>query len=381
MPAHHSPEAYAYRSDNLKNLYGIENVPGDTALREGLDGVEPAQLQRQFAPLIEVLHKEGILKSREMLGGYVLIAVDGTQHFCSGQKDCPHCMVKTHRGEGNLYYHQLLAGVQVHPEQKTVFPIASEAIVRQDGAEKNDCEINAAKRLLPLIGQMLPEEKLLLTFDALYANGPLIKLLHEYSMNYIIVIKEGDVCIQVEQIRQRGELKEYSWRKDKSAHTVRFANDLVLNGKYRDIKVNYMEYEETEPAKGKMLYRNSWITDIIITEGNAAEVAASGRARWKMENETFNTLKNQGYHLEHNYGHGKKNLTTNFALLTMLAFFVDQIAQHQDDAFQKAMKCFKTKRAFWQRVREINNLLPVKSMNAIYRYISGEISYDFPRLE
>ena len=139
-------EAYAYRSDNLKNLYGIENVPGDTALREGLDGVEPAQLQRQFAPLIEVLHKEGILKSREMLGGYVLIAVDGTQHFCSGQKDCPHCMVKTHRGEGNLYYHQLLAGVQVHPEQKTVFPIASEAIVRQDGAEKNDCEINAAKR-------------------------------------------------------------------------------------------------------------------------------------------------------------------------------------------------------------------------------------------
>ena len=142
-----------------------------------------------------------------------------------------------------------------------------------------------------------------------------------------------------------------------------------------------MEYEETEPAKGKMLYRNSWITDIIITEGNAAEVAASGRARWKVENETFNTLKNQGYHLEHNYGHGKKNLTTNFALLTMLAFFVDQIAQHQDDAFQKAMKCFKTKRAFWQRVREINNLLPVKSMNAMYRYISGEISYDFPRLE
>ena len=52
-----------------------------------------------------------------------------------------------------------------------------------------------------------------------------------------------------------------------------------------------------------------------------------GRARWKIENETFNTLKNLGYNFEHNYGHGKKYLSTVFGLLMMLAFLLDQIQE------------------------------------------------------
>jgi len=105
------------------------------------------------------------------------------------------------------------------------------------------------------------------------------------------------------------------------------------------------------------------------------------RSRWKIENETFNTLKNQGYHLEHNYGHGKKYLATNFAILTFLAFLVDQIAQHLDEDFQAAKAVCKTFKLLWEKIRSVFYLLPTMSMNAIYRFIIKRRQVKMPALE
>ncbi|MEY3249131.1 MAG: hypothetical protein RL742_1174, partial [Bacteroidota bacterium] len=114
---------------------------------------------------------------------------------------------------------------------------------------------------------------------------------------------------------------------------------------------------------------------------NANEIVTVARTRWKIENETFNTLKNQGYHLEHNYGHGAKYLATNFAILTFLAFLTDQIAQALDTAFKKALDVCQTKRALWEKVRQVFDLLPALSMNAIYRFIALNRQVDHPPLE
>ena len=105
------------------------------------------------------------------------------------------------------------------------------------------------------------------------------------------------------------------------------------------------------------------------------------RARWKIENETFNTLKNQGYHLEHNYGHGKKYLATNFAILTFLAFLTDQIAQHLDKNFQQAKAVCETFKSLWEKVRSVFYLIPAMSMNAIYKFISKRIQISMPAIE
>lgn len=78
-----------------------------------------------------------------------------------------------------------------------------------------------------------------------------------------------------------------------------------------------------------------------------------GRCRWKIENETFNTLKNQGYQFEHNFGHGKKTLHTVFALLMMLAFLLDQVQEAACGLFQKAMIHRKTRRAFWEKMKAL----------------------------
>jgi len=97
-----------------------------------------------------------------------------------------------------------------------------------------------------------------------------------------------------------------------------------LNASNQDTLVNFVEYWQITPKKTMHF---SWVTDIQVTEENVFEIMRGGRARWKIENETFNTLKNQGYQFEHNFGHGNKNLSVVFAMLMMLAFLVDQVQQ------------------------------------------------------
>lgn len=374
-------EQFPQRSENLKRIYGIERIPEDTALREGLDGIDPALLQAQFKPMLERLRAKGVVENRQVLGGYTLLAGDGTQHFCSGSRSCRHCLTKQHRNGSTTYHHQLLAAVWVQPGEKTVFPVAVEPIVRQDGTQKNDCELNAAKRLIPRIRQSMPHDRLLLTLDALYANAPLIRSLKEQHISFLIGIKEGYVLIQTERLAKQGALKEISWEVDGRVCAIRFANDLILNGQNQDLLVNYLEYVEVDAQSAEILFFSSWTTDLSINEDNAREMVAVARTRWKIENETFNTLKNQGYYLEHNYGHGKEYLATNFAILTFLAFLIDQMAQCLDNAFQKALAVYQTKRAFWEKVRQVFDLLPAVSMNAIYRFIAKNKQLDFPLLE
>jgi len=186
---------FPVRSDNLKRIYGIEQIPGDTALREGLDGVSPLALQAQFKPLINRLREAGMVQKRQVLGEYTLLAGDGTQHFCSDSRSCAHCLTKQHRNGSTTYHHQLLGAVWVQPGEKTVFPVAVEPIVRQDGNAKNDCELNAAKRLVPQIREAMPTEKILLTLDALYTNAPLVRLLKEHHISFLIGVKDGFVSI------------------------------------------------------------------------------------------------------------------------------------------------------------------------------------------
>ena len=110
---------------------------------------------------------------------------------------------------------------------------------------------------------------------------------------------------------------------DGTTHSFRWLNGVPLNDTHFDLEVNFLDYRERR-RNGKEK-RFSWVTDLRIDPSNAMKLMRAGRARWRIENETFNTLKNQGYEFEHNFGHGEKNLATVFATLMMLAFAIDQV--------------------------------------------------------
>ena len=368
---------YPTRRSNLEAVFKISKLPSDNGLRNILDPVDPTSLKPCFHTLLQEIDNQGVIRKYNYLDGHVLVSIDGTGQFSSNEVNCPHCMVKNRKKDGKPYkeyYHQMLTGCIVHPDHKAVFPVFAEAMTKQDGSTKNDCERNACKRFLPTVRSMLPDQKLLILLDGLYADGPTIRSLLSHHMDFITVIKEGYVLVQIENIGKTTGLESHEWTKDGQVNCcARWATDLFLNGVNSDLKIHYLEYQETDQISGRILYSNKWITNIRPEKSNAEELTKAGRCRWKIENETFNTLKNQGYNLEHNYGHGKKHLATVFALLMLLAFFIDQVTEALDETFDKALKAAKTLRDLRQKVRVLFDLIPTISMNLIYRIIAREV--------
>ena len=270
------------------------------------------------------------------------------------------------------YYHQALAAVQVCPGQAAVFPMAIEPICNADGSTKNDCEQNALKRLLPKIRELMPSEQLIGVYDALAANGPAIRAFNSEKIKYIITMKDGYVLHQIAALKQENsdKLNTHTWTTDTAKCTATYTSKLILNGSNLDIFVNYLEFTEICLKTDEITYQNAWITDLSLAQDMLQEFVAVARSRWKVENETFNTLKNQGYHLEHNYGVGKHFLATNFMLLAFIAFFIDQIALYCDTNFAKALSSAKSFKRLWERIRQFMDLTIAPSFDAIYRVIA-----------
>ena len=355
---------------NLKTLYGVDLAPCDTQLREICDPVNPIEINPAFNRLHQSVRDQGLLKSYEYLDGRVLTSVDATGQFSSSKIDCPQCCVKHHRNGITEYYHQLLGAVVIHPDLKQVLPFMPEAILKGDGDSKNDCESNAAKRLLPRLKNDHPELRAILVEDALYANGPHIKLVKSLEYGFITAVKPvGNAYLfkQLDAGKKAGTTQEVEVTDAQGVlRGYRFANGLGLNATYPDLLVNMVEYWE---AKGGKVQNFSWITHIEITTGNVDKIVRGGRSRWKIENETFNTLKNQGYCLEHNYGHGEENLATIFGVLTFLAFLVDQIQALGCSLFKEAQDSRRTKVSFWDRLRIFVTAYFIESWDELWTII------------
>lgn len=377
---------------NIKNLFELENVPCDTYMRERLDEVNPQNLRPAFTRVFTALQRGKELEKFTFLDGKYLLLNDGTGFFSSKKIHCKNCCEKHHRKDGSVtYYHQMLAGVIAHPDLKEVIPICPEPIMKEDGAKKNDCERNASERLLRNFRREHPHLPVIVVEDALSSNGPHLKLLIELSMSFITVVKPNGNKFLFDWI------ESFDWSEDLSKHVdsqgefsfiddqgkthkFRFVNQAPLNDTHNDLKVNFLEYWEIS-KEGKILYHNTWITDLEITELNVYKIARGGRARWHIENETFNTLKNQGYHFEHNFGHGYKNLSTVFAMLMMLAFLIDQTEQLCCGLFQGALKESRSKKTYlWRTIRELFVTHIVPSWEVLYLAIINTNSREIPVL-
>lgn len=359
------------KPENLRQVFGIEQVPSDTQMRTILDEVEPGDIRPLFKGVVGELERGKVLAEMVFMGRYYLASLDGTGYFKSQQVHCAACLQRQNKKTGEVTYtHQLLGGAIVHPERKVVIPLAPEPIIRQDGESKNDCERNAAKRFLAKLRQDYPRLPFIIVEDALSANAPHIAELKRHNLRFILGMKPGDhkyLFAYVAQARAAGQTTEFEIEKEGVTHRFHYLNDVPLNESNPEVRVNFLAYWE---IKGSKTQHFTWITDFTISRYNAFDLMRGGRARWKIENETFNTLKNQGYHFEHNFGHGHNHLSVIFAQLMMLAFAVDQAQQLACQFFQAAWAKVGSKRMLWERLRSLFYELPFDSMTAIWRAIA-----------
>ncbi|MEE9372164.1 MAG: hypothetical protein V3V00_03850 [Saprospiraceae bacterium] len=137
-----------------------------------------------------------------------------------------------------------------------------------------------------------------------------------------------------------------------------------MNDQKNTLRVNVLHYLEQDKKGKQKIY--TWVTDIKLTRFNAPEIAQIGRSRWKIENETFNTLENQDYHFDHNFGHGNKSLSTVLAMLMFLAFSVDQIQQHACSMFYTLWNHIKQKSKLWESMRATFMIIECDSMHLLF---------------
>lgn len=355
------------KPENLQRVYGIEQVPSDTQMRTILDEVEPEELRKVYKGVFEAIEQGQVLEEYRYLGGYYLLSLDGSGYFASSKVHCENCLEKQLRNGETLYHHQMLGAVIVHPDQAAVIPLMPEAILKQDGTQKNDCERNAAKRFLGKFREDHPTLPVVVLEDSLSSNAPHIEELKKHHCGFILGVKEGDhayLFAQVRQARKEGRSVEYELQEKGVTHRFHYVNQLPVNASNPEQLINFLEYWEISP-KGTLYF--SWVTHFTIHRINVYAIMRAGRARWKVENETFNTLKNQDYHFEHNFGHGKKHLSVVFALLMMLAFLVDQAQQAGSALFQSLLRKIPSKRSLWEKVRFLFYTLPFDSMETLYK--------------
>jgi hypothetical protein len=324
---------------NCASLFGIAKIPCDNHIRDMLDPASPALLHPVFAETVEKLRQiDGGLDAFRRLDGHVLIALDGSEYYRSRKIHCPHCSTRLRSKGGTEYYHSMLAATLVAPGHDKVIPLEPEFIVPQDGAEKQDCENRAAKRWLAAHGPRYAPLNPVYLGDDLFSRQPLCQAVLDAGGHFIFVCKPashpliqeyltGAELPVLEQTVKRG--------KQRFTHRYRWLRDVPLRDGRNALPVNWFEIEIIN-ARGETTYRNSFVTDLPVGPDNVVELAACGRARWKIENETFNVLKNNGYNLEHSFGHGKQNLSTILVSLNLLAFAMHTVCDIGDELWRNA---------------------------------------------
>lgn len=356
---------------NLRDLYMINTPPSDTYMRERLDEVDPDEIRPAFKKIFALFQRGKGVEEFEYLDGHVLLSGDGTGHFSSSKISCPQCCKKEHSNGCVSYYHQMFGVCVVHPDKRNVIPLCPEPILNQDGSEKNDCERNACKRFLENFRREHPHLKAILVEDGLSSTAPNIRMIEKHDLKYILVAKPGDHQFLFEQLGSDENTQYYEVKEaDGTYHQFSFINGISLNKSNLDVRVNLIEYRQTN-AKGREM-NFSWVTNIPVNTANIMTIMRGGRARWKIENETFNTLKNLGYNFEHNYGHGKKNLSTIFCMLMMLAFLIDQVQEVCCDFYKKCRKALHTYRELWENMRVLFRRISLGSWENFYLMLVDE---------
>jgi hypothetical protein len=125
----------------------------------------------------------------------------------------------------------------------------------------------------------------------------------------------------------------------------------------------------TTNADGKIIYRNSFITDHLIRKGNIVDVIKAGRARWKIENENNNTLKTKGYNLEHNFGHGDQYLSQTLLSMNLLAFLFHTVLNLIDISYQLIRAKLPSRKTFFDDIRALTRYMYFDDWQALMNFM------------
>ncbi len=366
--------------NNATSLFGVHQIPSDNQIRNLLDPVPPQTLFPLMATISDELFRDGHLERFRSINRSFLIALDGTDFFSSEKISCPCCTQTTLKNGKTLNRHIAVTPVLVAPGQKDVVALAPHFVQPQDGHDKQDCELAASARWLSQWGAHYAAWGVTYLGDDLYCHQPHCERVLAQHADFLFTCKPESHATLYEWVTDLSRnggvttvVKTRRTGKKVFTDTWRYVNQLPLRNSDDALMVNWCELLTTD-AGGKVVFRNAWATSHDITDDNVAELAAAGRARWKIENENNNTLKTKGYHFEHNFGHGKQHLSNLFATLILLAFLVHTTLECIDTPYRTVRDALPSRRTFFEHLRALIQYLPFEHWNHLMQFMSQRIS-------
>lgn len=363
--------------NNARSLFQVQRVPSDNHIRQTLDPIEPSKLFGLFDELYASFTEVGLPSAMRAVEGTQLIALDATWYFSSQSQNihCPNCSCIHHADGQVTHFHSAITPVLVSPMHRQVVPLRPEFITPQDGHDKQDCEIAAAKRWLATHAERYATGNDTLLGDDLYAHQPFCRQVLLHGFHFLFTCKPTShthLSSWVEALAPRARPTLQQRVKGKSNrweyHQYRWANGVPLTEGEGTLKVNWCELTLTD-AEGAVLYRNSFITDWPISADNVAGLVAAGRARWKIENESNNVLKTKGYHLEHNFGHGKKHLAALLMTMNLVAFGLHTLLELTDGSYRLIRATVGARRKFFEHIQALTTYLYFKSWERLMDFM------------
>ena len=332
---------------NLETLFGVREVPSDTHMRDILDGVSVELIRPLLPALCEKIRRAGgakefptTLSSGADQGTYYPLMLDGSDSFHATRLQCPSCLQRHDRAAEGHFRHTVVAGPLVKAGSHRGLPRDVEEVRNDDGQDKQDGEIKAAKRVIPRLRQEPPQRALIIGGDDLYGHAPFIGQLRAHRMHHVLVCKPGahaEVYREVEAqdalgALERGEGHEGpACRRRFSAYRLARGVALTETGRVRGTFVEGWSHNRS----GKQRYHNAWFPDREGRADNVAEIVSSGRSRWKIAHEPCNVQQNHGDELPQNDGHGQQTVSMGFYFLNLLAFIAHMIVDRGDHLYQR----------------------------------------------
>jgi hypothetical protein len=360
----------AHKINNASTIIGVKEIASHQQINKILDTVHPKYLDNIYRKIYHILYLYEIIQQFLVMGKYLLIPADGTGHFSSHKIHCENYTIKKHKDGTLTYFHNVLTPVITHPTLNMVLPLPPEFMLPQDGQKKQDSEMKAFYRWLEKHASMLKEWGVEIVFllDALYAKQPVIEKILKNDFHYIIVSKIGSNKTLYEQlsllessnsIKKIQESREEGIRKIKTiTKYYSYDNGLSIR-RENSLPVNWCQLKETEKSETdsqeKRKFRIDFITDLPITEKSVSWISKSGRRRWTVENGNNNILKTKGYHFEHNFGHGKKYLSSLLTGMNILAFLFHTILELSDKKYYRAKKTLGVRVGFFNDIKALTS--------------------------
>jgi hypothetical protein len=364
---------------NANSVFSLKKIPTDPQIRNLLDEVEADDLARVYRHLVQSLAEAKVLEQFKVAGRYYLLAMDGTQYFSSEKIHCQSCSSRISKGQLR-YSHSVIPVVLVSPEQSEVISLEPEFILPQDGGQKQDCERKAAKRWLKHKAQHYPLDKVVVLGDDLYCCQSHCEAVQARGWNFIFVCKPDSHQTLYEYLNLQPiqSFEKPHWNGTfTEIHRYRFATELPLRDSTDALSVNWCELSIFREADQSLLYRNSFATDLPLNQDNAIHVVAWGRSRWKTENENNNILKTKGYNFEHNFGHGKKHLSTVLLSLLLLAFLSHTVFALTDKLYQRLRQELGTRKTFFNDIRALLRYQPFPSWQHLLLFMAEGLEFGF----